>query len=150
VILIKLKFMKKNYLVFSVVIVVLAVVAFFILLQEDVEEVDLQELREPEESEVSLVEDYSEEILGEWRSKDDKKSVVVFSEDGTFKSVYDEEELSSGSWRIEEERGEFDVSFYLYQEVDEEVYEYEITNIDEESLSLIYLDRGNILEYERF
>jgi len=38
VILIKLKFMKKNYLVFSVVIVVLAVVAFFILLQEDVEE----------------------------------------------------------------------------------------------------------------
>jgi hypothetical protein len=142
--------MKKNYLVFSVVIVVLAVVAFFILLQEDVEEVDLQELREPEESEVSLVEDYSEEILGEWRSKDDKKSVVVFSEDGTFKSVYDEEELSSGSWRIEEERGEFDVSFYLYQEVDEEVYEYEITNIDEESLSLIYLDRGNILEYERF
>jgi hypothetical protein len=142
--------MKKNYLVFSVVIVVLAVVAFFILLQEDVEEVDLQELREPEESEVSLVEDYSEEILGEWRNKDDEKSVVVFSEDGTFKSVYDEEELSSGSWRIEEERGEFDVSFYLYQEVDEEVYEYEITNIDEESLSLIYLDRGNILEYERF
>jgi hypothetical protein len=142
--------MKKNYLVFSVVIVVLAVVAFFILLQEDVEEVDLQELREPEESEVSLVEDYSEEILGEWRNKDDKKSVVVFNEDGTFKSVYDEEELSSGSWRIEEERGEFDVSFYLYQEVDEEVYEYEITNIDEESLSLIYLDRGNILEYERF
>jgi hypothetical protein len=142
--------MKKNYLVFSVVIVVLAVVAFFILLQENVEEVDLQELREPEESEVSLVEDYSEEILGEWRSKDDKKSVVVFSEDGTFKSVYDEEELSSGSWRIEEERGEFDVSFYLYQEVDEEVYEYEITNIDEENLSLIYLDRGNILEYERF
>jgi hypothetical protein len=142
--------MKKNYLVFSVVIVVLAVVAFFILLQEDVEEVDLQDLREPEESEVSLVEDYSEEILGEWRSKDDKKSVVVFNEDESFKSVYDEEELSSGSWRIEEERGEFDVSFYLYQEVDEEVYEYEITNIDEENLSLIYLNRGNILEYERF
>jgi hypothetical protein len=142
--------MKKNYLVFSVVIVVLAVVAFFILLQEDVEEVDLQELREPEESEVYLVEDYSEEILGEWRSKDDKKSVVVFNEDGAFKSVYDEEELSSGSWRIEEERGEFDVSFYLYQEVDEEVYEYEIASIDEENLSLIYLDRGNILEYERF
>jgi len=88
--------------------------------------------------------------LGEWRSKDDKKSVVVFNEDGAFKSVYDEEELSSGSWRIEEERGEFDVSFYLYQEVDEEVYEYEIASIDEENLSLIYLDRGNILEYERF
>ncbi len=142
--------MKKNYLVFSVVIVVLAVVAFFILLQEDVEDVDFQELRELQESEVSLVEDYSKEILGEWRSKDDKKSVVVFNEDGTFKSVYDEEELSSGSWRIEEERGEFDVSFYLYQEVDEEVYEYEIANIDEENISLIYLSRGNILEYERF
>ncbi len=76
-------------------------------------------------------------------------SVIIFNEDKTFRDVYNNEGLSLGYWEIKEERGEFDLSFYLYKKIEEEAYEYEILNIDEENLSLIYLSRGNILEYER-
>jgi hypothetical protein len=101
------------------------------------------------ENKVSLVEEYSEKIVGEWRSKEDEKSLIIFNEDGTFKDVYNGEEVFSGSWEIKEEEDEIDASFYLYERIDEEVYKYEIINIDEENLLLIYLTRGNILEYEK-
>jgi hypothetical protein len=136
--------MKKFLYIIGVIALVIILISIVKrgLNDEDLVQVDI-------ENKVSLVEEYSEKIVGEWRSKEDEKSLIIFNEDGTFKDVYNSEGVFSGSWEIKEEEDEIDVSFYLYERIDEEVYKYEIIDIDEENLLLIYLTRGNILEYEK-
>ena len=146
--------MQKNQLIFLIIILIFGAIALFILFKEREEKDKPFEIQSSQEKdEVSLTEEYSEKIIGEWKSKEDEKSVVLFKEDETFKDIYDKEEVSSGEWVVKDKKGNFDITFHLYKTVEgeegEDVYEYEITRIDEENLSLVYLERGNVLEYEK-
>ncbi len=91
-----------------------------------------------------------------WQSIDDPKSVVVYSEDGTYKEIYDNQVLGSGNWELAtslkgttyENLGD---GIYLKQVTSgaPESFFYAVLSIDEKNLVLSYLSRGNTLAYKK-
>ena len=93
-------------------------------------------------------------LQGKWQSLDDEKSVINFS--GRQQKVfYDNEEVISGNFKlydnypvgiedIENKTGE-----YIVVRSRENAFEYRILEINEKTLTLSYLPRGNTLRYER-
>lgn len=133
----------KNFIIFFLVLVI--VILASIMLKTEPEPIEVQDI---------VVEDVQEDtvapfIEGKWQSTMDDKSVVVFNEDGSTSDIYDEEELSGGTWEIyQNEEAEYNPSgYFLKTTINEEVYEYVIISATESVLSLSYLDRGNTLEY---
>ena len=89
-----------------------------------------------------LATDQSALLLGRWRSLDDVKSEIEFS-GGKMISYYQGEKLAADSFVIEEEKN------YLVVNMDDEKIEYNILELSDTKLSLVYLSRGNILLYEK-
>ncbi len=136
--------MKKIILV--IVILMVGAVLYFYL-QNNSTDTKENDIFTEDENEIFDI--YKEKIIGKWESVEDEKYILLFEENGSFSDTYDGELIGSGSWELEEVFGEFDITFHLHKELDGEEYEYEVLNIDDNNLVLLYLGRGNILEYVR-
>lgn len=81
-------------------------------------------------------------IAGEWRSIDDASSTRVLAADGSFYDVYGGERVGApGTWEFSS--GELRLS------ADGEVFRFKLVDVSDRELSLVYLDRGGALRYER-
>jgi len=104
--------------------------------------------------EVEVTETYLQLIQGAWTSLDDKNSVIEFK-DGMKIDSYSGEEMNKDefgfydSFSITEESVKKDSGKYLIVGTGEETFEYEVVDISDEILELIYLPRGNTLRYHR-
>jgi hypothetical protein len=93
-------------------------------------------------------------IQGIWTSVDDEKSAVEFIGDKKI-DFYEDEKLSEATFKIydhlsiTEDSQEDKNGKYLIVGVDDEVFKYEIIDLSDKTLTLIYLPRGNILKYEK-
>lgn len=101
-------------------------------------------------------------IVGEWQSLSDPQSVIAFYANGEVEDIYGGGAVSeSGTYYIFESPSalpsevaeslpglESDAA-YLRQTFGSADYYYAIIGLDTDSLSLIYLARGNTLEYRR-
>lgn len=117
-------------------------------LKDKVEETE-KEVIEEVIKEDDIKDFYEERLLGKWKSISDERSVLLFQKDGVFSDIYDNEVIGTGKWNTEIIMKQFNVIFYIYKELDGERYEYELLNVDDHNLSLLYLGRGNILEYTK-
>lgn len=104
----------------------------------------------------------SDLIIGEWQSLSDPQSVIAFYANGEVEDIYGGGAVSeSGTYYIFESPSalpsevaeslpglESDAA-YLRQTFGSADYYYAIIGLDTDSLSLIYLARGNTLEYRR-
>jgi hypothetical protein len=90
--------------------------------------------------EIFEAKDYKALIQGTWMSLDDKLSVIEFK-DGKKKDIYDGEELMEAEYTID--KGSLVVG------ESEDMFEYTILTVSEDSLELVYVPRGNALRYER-
>ncbi len=95
-------------------------------------------------------------IVGTWQSLDDGKSVEVYIDNGTSRSLYDGQELANGTWEIYTKDGaNGGPSDNFIRKIDstnvagDGVFEYAILEADGDTLMLTYLGRGNILRYKR-
>ncbi len=93
-------------------------------------------------------------LQGKWQSLDDEKSVINFS--GRQQKVfYDNEEVISGNFKLYDnypvgiEDVENKTGEYIVVRSRENAFEYRILEINEKTLTLSYLPRGNTLRYER-
>ncbi len=134
--------MKKTILV---VVILIVGAVFYFYFQNNSIDTKKNDIITADEREILDI--YKEKIIGTWESVEDEKYILLFEESGSFSDTYDSEFIGSGSWELEEVFGEFDVTFYLHKELDGEEYDYEVLNIDDNNLVLLYLGRGNILEY---
>jgi hypothetical protein len=83
---------------------------------------------------------YSVLIQGKWISLDDANSAIEFK-DGKKIDFYSDEKMSEGDFSIDGK------NLSVVEEGD--IFEYEIIELSEKVLNLIYLSRGNILRYEK-
>lgn len=83
-------------------------------------------------------------LLGSWISLDDAKSVIKFTS-STKIDYYENKKMSESNFTLDEEE------IYLTVEGDNEIeiYEYEIMELKDDTLKLMFLPRGNILDYEK-
>ncbi len=78
-------------------------------------------------------------LIGEWRSLDDPESVIEFA--GSKKiDYYAGEKMSEGDYSLDKTR---------LTVTDDGVFEYEITELSSQFLTMTYLPRGNTLKYEK-
>lgn len=93
----------------------------------------------------------SQELVGLWQSTTDSQAQIVFAEDGTTTDLYSGTQLSSGVWSLyTDDSAEYNPSgIFLRSVLNGETYEYAIVELTDEKLVLSYLERGNILEYQR-
>ena len=96
---------------------------------------------------------YKEIIQGKWRLFEDEKSSIEFKENKKI-DYYNNEKISEGIFDFYDDysiaMGKMDErGKYLAVSNDGEYFVYEVVKLTEEELSLIYLSRGNILEYKR-
>lgn len=96
-------------------------------------------------------------IVGDWRSTDDPKSVIRFTSDGKKWDEYDGDFEGEGDVSFTKECDDPTVRVTgetLIQINDAnspaDVYCYGIVNASSDSLVLMFLPRGNFLEYERY
>ncbi|MEA2112981.1 MAG: hypothetical protein U9P50_03380 [Patescibacteria group bacterium] len=108
--------------------------------------IELAEIEEPA--------NYSQLIEGTWTSLDDENSIIEFK-DGMKTDIYSGEEMSSDEFGFyesiptDEDSEKKDTAKYLVVETTDGVFEYEIAELTENTLNLIYLPRGNILKYSK-
>jgi len=81
-------------------------------------------------------------IQGKWISKDDENSVIEFK-GNIRKDIYDEEELDQGIFEFNQDQKKLTVT------IDEDIFEYTINELTENSLIMMFLPRGNILRYTK-
>jgi len=94
------------------------------------------------------------ELVGTWQAVDDLDAVVEYKADGTVVDSYGGEIISEGTWAVKDQTAEGEDMFgtadiFLSVIIGQEVFEYGFYEINEESLVINYLDRGNTLEYTR-
>jgi len=94
------------------------------------------------------------QLQGEWVSVDDSKSVIKFT-DNTKVDIYDSQIMSEANFKLYDHFPLTDESTknndgqYLIVEDDDDKFEYEIVELSDNELELIYMGRGNILKYKR-
>lgn len=81
-------------------------------------------------------------IQGRWTSLDDENSVIEFNENVKI-DFYSGEEISRDPFEFKENNQ------YLKVVSDDDVFEYKIDELSENSLILMFLPRGNILRYTK-
>jgi len=79
-------------------------------------------------------------LFGRWVSLDDEKSVIEFT-DSTKIDTYNGEKMSEDIFKLNEK--------HLTVGAGDDLFEYDIIEITDETLTMIYLGRGNILRYQR-
>ena len=93
-------------------------------------------------------------LQGKWISKDDSSSMIEFKQ-GKKIDFYADEEIHEDNFGVYNSRdisqagAEDKNGKYLIVGISEEKMEYEIIEATNDSLTLIYLDRGNTLKYEK-
>jgi len=94
------------------------------------------------------------QLQGTWTSVDDSKSVIKFT-DNTKVDIYDSQIMSEAGFKLydhfplTDESTENNDGQYLIVEDDDDKFEYEIIELSDNELQLIYMGRGNILRYRR-
>lgn len=98
-------------------------------------------------------------LVGQWQSTQDPNAYKVFKADGTAMERYATEQTveTAGTWRLFSTNDPVDSykqplgtdTTYLRIDDSGEQYHYSITTLDENTLELIYLDRGGMLQYQR-
>lgn len=138
-----------------VLITLLALVSFVVGLARDRQDTT----NDTEEETVETPSVSQEELVtGSWRSSDDDKYTMTLNSDGTLVEHYDDEVVMTGAWNFftdpQEEEGlpdnvDFPNDLYL-KKVDSsgETFHYNISEVDENSLTLVYLF-GDVLSFER-
>lgn len=105
-------------------------------------------------AEVEDAETYSQLIQGVWTSLDDENSVIEFK-DGMKIDFYSGEEMSKDEYGfydeipVDKDSKKQDTAKYLVVETSDGVFEYEVVELTENTLNLIYIPRGNILKYSK-
>ncbi len=89
---------------------------------------------------MNTIEFHHYSLEGKWTSTDDPKSELEFKEDKAI-NLYEGEIMGEG---IFEHQGTM-----ITVSEGEDIFEYEIKELNNNSLVMIFLDRGNILRYER-
>ena len=98
---------------------------------------------EKEVVESNILNDFAS-LQGVWISSDDKNSKIEFVGNQKI-DFYEEEKISEGSFELKNtENGQ-----YLDVTTGGELFEYNIMNLSETALDLMYLPRGNVLKYTR-
>lgn len=126
---------------------------------EEPRPVDKEEEADSEQSPASDVRDL---IVGAWQSVQDEQSVVVFEASGEMQDIYAGGAVNErGTYQIFDSPNTFPAeeaglalsiaegAYYLRQTFGSENYYYAVLELDEETLILSYLLRGNILEYKK-
>jgi len=97
-------------------------------------------------------------IVGVWESTDDEKFIRTFEQNGVVIDTYEGEDLATsvGEWRILSDLAEepptiplIEGATYLKIIFNEEVLYFTVSEIDEDALQLIFLDRGGALNFRR-
>ncbi|HET8580892.1 MAG TPA: hypothetical protein VFL98_00275 [Candidatus Paceibacterota bacterium] len=99
-------------------------------------------------------------LAGEWRSTDDPKFMRTIREDGTFTDAYQGEPsaTANGQWRIfdaSQVRADFPypldagASYLEFDDASGTTLYFKIVSLATSSLALMYLDRGNMLLFDR-
>ncbi len=111
---------------------------------------------QPAGSQPSATQVVSESIVGRWMSTTDEKFVREFKE-GSVIDWYENEAVSTGTWRAFTQESAPEVSFPLesntvYLELtmagtQEDKLYFKLVKLTPESLQLIYMDRGGMLEF---
>jgi len=103
---------------------------------------------------VEEIQNYSQLIQGTWTSLDDENSVIEFK--GSLKiDIYSGEEMTKEEFGfydvlpITEESIKNENGKYLVVEADGEDFKYEVVELSDKVLELIYLSRGNTLKYRK-
>lgn len=114
---------------------------------------------EDENTEAMNTADVETNIVGTWKSDADEKFTREFRADGTVTDSYasEVEVNSSGTWELFTSEnavttftGELDEgSVYLKINIDGADLHFRVTEATDGSLSLVYLDRGGVLEFSR-
>ncbi len=103
----------------------------------------------------------SANLLGRWKSNDDPKFVREFKENGVTTDIYEDKEVSVGTWTLftKEKPLVTPVEFPLdtgavYIEMIDagaqtEKYHFKVTKVTPEELELIYMSRGGTLTFTR-
>lgn len=106
----------------------------------------------------SLATSEAKALIGTWRSTEDSKFTREFRVDGSVIDKYegDEKATSTGIWYhiIYPERESFEFSgpigaTFIKLAFDGEPFYFEVSDRTENSLTLIYLTRGNLLHFTR-
>jgi len=133
--------MKKVLILFVVVVLIIIGYVLYQNLSED-EKVLQEEEVLLEEDQIEQTKNVFDLLQGKWRADDDINSVIEFR-DGEKIDYYSDQIMFEGVFEIDETEEHITVS------EGEDVFEYGIVELSEQSLSLMYLPRGNILKYEK-
>jgi len=79
-------------------------------------------------------------LQGRWKAIDDTNSVIEFKNNSKI-DYYSDEQLFVGDFNLDKD--------YLVVSSNDEIFEYRIIDLSDEILTLMFLPRGNTLEYER-
>lgn len=138
------------------ILFLLLLTGFYFAFNKGGEELVLQEENfQEEDDDVKDLDD--SEFHGQWQSVDDDNFVRVLNDDNTFKDIYDEVVSSSGTWFI------FDSSnkptdfiypvengkTYLIMNDTSSSLNFLVAEINSEKLTLIYLDNGGVLQFNK-
>lgn len=134
---------------FGLLLVVVAIVGGVYLLRA-------QEVVAPEAEEGTAATESSAAFLGEWQSTEDAQFVRSFSEE-VYEDRYGDAVVGTGQWRTF--RGEDAPTDFSYPREDGVVYltlgdgqetlSFSVAEHTRDTLVLIYLDRGGVLEFSR-
>lgn len=84
----------------------------------------------------------STKIIGTWVSVDDVKNQIVFTKKAKL-DYYDKALVSTYSYTINGD------ALTATDQSDGTIYRYSVLSLTEKNLTLIYLDRGNLLKFKR-
>jgi hypothetical protein len=79
-------------------------------------------------------------LIGHWTSVDDKKYTIVVT-DSTFDEYYDKEKTATFLYKLDRDK------LTKTDKDDGDVYKYNIVSLTNERLTLLYLDKGNLLKF---
>ena len=130
---------KKNLFIIIILIVMGISILFFLL--KGTEPYTKNNLSEQEQKFNESEQTYDISLLqGKWRSIDDVNSVIEFNANKKIE-YYLSNKMFEGDFDIERN--------YLTVKDDTEIFEYQIIALSNNTLTLIYLPRGNTLSYKR-
>jgi hypothetical protein len=89
-------------------------------------------------------------LFGKWVSSEDKNSIIIIQKPNVFISVYGKDVADKGTFKIQKVgNGKEAYIEFIVEDPQVGILEYELLGVSEKNLSFMYLDRGNILSYNR-
>ena len=133
-------------------VVVLALAGWWIignqLSTQQQESAQSEEVEGPEHPEADVTTAVVQNIVGIWQSAEDAAFVREFITGGSAVDSYEGKSVSTGSWIVFTEAS----TPYLQMTMSgaqADVLTFKVTKLTPESLELIYMDRGGVLQFNR-